>query len=41
MCGLTVPANPSATMDEALTVRPVFLPDDIHSGAVRIRLALS
>ena len=35
------PANLSITVDEALTVRPVFLPEGIQSGVVRIRLALS
>lgn len=35
------PANLSVAVDEALTVRPVFLPEGIQSGAVRIRLALS
>ena len=35
------PANLSVTVDEALTVRPVFLPEGIQSGVVRIRLALS
>ena len=30
-----------STVDEALTVRPVFLPEGIQSGVVRIRLALS
>ena len=35
------PANLSVMVDEALTVRPVFLPEGIQSGVVRIRLALS
>ena len=34
------PARLSVTVDEVLTVRPVFLPEGIQSGAARIRLAL-
>lgn len=35
------PAYLSVAVDEALAVRPVFLPDGIQSGVERIRLALS
>lgn len=34
------PARLSVAVDEVLTVRPVFLPEGIPSGAARIRLAL-
>jgi hypothetical protein len=34
------PARLFVTVDEALTVRPVFLAEGIRSGAARIRLAL-
>ena len=35
------PAYLSVAVDEALAVRPVFLPDGIQSGVERIRLALN
>jgi hypothetical protein len=34
------PAKLLVTVDDALTVRPVFLPEGIQPGAVRTRLAL-
>lgn len=35
------PAKLVVSVDESLTVRPVFLPEGIQSGVGRIRLALS
>lgn len=35
------PAELCVTVDESVTIRPVFLPEGIQSGDVRIRLALS
>lgn len=34
------PATLFVTVDDTLTVRPVFLPDGIRPGSVRTRLAL-
>lgn len=34
------PAQLLVTVDDALTVRPVFLPEGIQPGAARTRLAL-